>query len=59
MYASDGRMMLVANNAYESVRKPKAATRKTCVSKPWLSMCHGNQLPSLVRGPYQNLLHPT
>jgi hypothetical protein len=21
--------------------------------------CHGNQLPYLVRGPYQNLLHPT
>jgi hypothetical protein len=21
--------------------------------------CHGNQLSYLVRGPYQNLLHPT
>jgi hypothetical protein len=23
-----------------------------------LDTCHGNQLPYLVRGPYQNLLHP-
>jgi hypothetical protein len=23
------------------------------------SLCHGNQLPYLVRGPYQNLLRPT
>jgi hypothetical protein len=24
-----------------------------------LKWCHGKQLPYLVRGPYQNLLHPT
>jgi hypothetical protein len=28
----------------------------TKVAETW---CHGNQLPYLVRGPYQNLLHPT
>jgi hypothetical protein len=27
--------------------------------EPSESGCHGNQLPYLVRGPYQNLLRPT
>ena len=34
MNPNEGSITLVANRAYESVKKPDAETRKTCQSKP-------------------------
>jgi hypothetical protein len=38
--------------------KPVASVEVGVLDKGQV-ICHGNQLPYLVRGPYQNLLHPT
>jgi hypothetical protein len=53
-----------AQRVEESAPEPSAATANhkrgiSDVTTRSERECHGNQLPYLVRGPYQNLLHPT